>query len=132
MRSGTALLLTRAFVISTFRFPLTALLLRFTLSSCTAFLSEPITGSAAEGCLRPVEAVQTWLATAEICTGPVTPVLKGQRVQAVPLSAFSAAQIVKAVSNVPASTRCSSPGTRCARTLPRSPSTAEMQELARV
>jgi hypothetical protein len=49
------------------------------------------------GCrLRPVEAVQMWLAAAEICTGPVfRPVLKGQRVQAVPLSAFSA-QIVKA------------------------------------
>jgi site-specific recombinase XerD len=50
------------------------------------------------GCrLRPVEAVQMWLAATEICTGPVfRPVLQGQRVQAVPLSAFSAAQIVKA------------------------------------
>ena len=50
------------------------------------------------GCrLRPVEAVQSWLAAAEISTGPVfRPVLKGQRVQAEPLSAFSAAQIVKA------------------------------------
>ena len=80
MRSGTALLLTRAFFVSTFRFPLTALLLRFTLSSCTAFSSKPITGSAAEGCLRPVEAVQTWLAAAEICTGPAfRPVLKAAR-----------------------------------------------------
>jgi hypothetical protein len=36
-------------------------------------------------------------AAAEICTGPVfRPVLKGQRLQAVPLSAFSAGQIVKA------------------------------------
>ena len=50
------------------------------------------------GCrLRPVEAVQTWLAAAEISSGPVfRPVLKGQRVQAGPLSPFSAAQIVKA------------------------------------
>ena len=49
------------------------------------------------GCrLRPVEAVQAWLAAAEICTGPVfRSVAKGGRVQAVPLSAFSAAQIVK-------------------------------------
>ena len=49
------------------------------------------------GCrLRPVDAVQTWLGAAEICTGPVfRPVFKGQRLQAVPLSAFSAAQIVK-------------------------------------
>jgi site-specific recombinase XerD len=49
------------------------------------------------GCrLRPVDAVQTWLGAAEICTGPVfRPVFKGQRVQAVPLSAFSAAQIVR-------------------------------------
>jgi hypothetical protein len=47
--------------------------------------------------LRPVEAVQTWLATAEITDGPVfPPVFKGRRVQAVPLSALSAAQIVKA------------------------------------
>jgi site-specific recombinase XerD len=47
--------------------------------------------------LRPVEAVQSWLAAAEISAGPVfRPVLKGQRLQAVPLSAFSAAQIVKA------------------------------------
>jgi integrase len=49
------------------------------------------------GCrLRPVEAVQSWLAAAGIFFGPVfRPVLKGQRLQAVPLSAFSAAQIVK-------------------------------------
>jgi hypothetical protein len=45
--------------------------------------------------LRPVEAVRSWLA-AGISTGPVfRPVLKGGRVQAVPLSASSAAQIVK-------------------------------------
>ena len=50
------------------------------------------------GCrLRLVEAVQTWLAAAEISTRLVfRPVLKGQRVQAVPPSAFSAAAIVKA------------------------------------
>ena len=50
------------------------------------------------GCrLRPVEAVQSWLAAAEISAGPVfRPVLKGQRVQAVPLTPHSAAQIVKA------------------------------------
>jgi len=47
--------------------------------------------------LRPVEAVQTWLAAAEISTGPVfRPVPKGGRVQGVPLTPHSAAQIVKA------------------------------------
>jgi site-specific recombinase XerD len=46
--------------------------------------------------LRPVEAVQTWLAAAEISAGPVfRPVLKGGRVQDVPLSPFSAARVVK-------------------------------------
>jgi integrase len=46
--------------------------------------------------LRPVEAVQTWLAAAEISTGPIfRPVGKGDRVSAAPLSAFSAAEIVK-------------------------------------
>jgi site-specific recombinase XerD len=46
--------------------------------------------------LRPVEAVQAWLAAAEISDGPLfRPVLKGGRVQPEPLSAFSAAQIVK-------------------------------------
>ena len=46
--------------------------------------------------LRPVEAVQTWLAAAEISVGPLfRPVLKGGRLQSVSLSAFSAAQIVK-------------------------------------
>ena len=50
------------------------------------------------GCrLRPVEAVQIWTAAAGICTGPVfRPVLKRQRVQAVPLTPHSCAQIVKA------------------------------------
>jgi integrase len=50
------------------------------------------------GCrLRPVEAVQSWLAAAEISTGPVfRPVLKGRRVQAAPLTPHSCAQIVKA------------------------------------
>ena len=47
--------------------------------------------------LRPVEAVQTWLAAAEISTGPVfRAVKKGGRVQAVPLSSHGAAEIVKA------------------------------------
>jgi site-specific recombinase XerD len=46
--------------------------------------------------LRPVEAVQAWLAAAEISEGPLfRPVLKGGRIQSEPLSAFSAAQIVK-------------------------------------
>jgi site-specific recombinase XerD len=46
--------------------------------------------------LRPVEAVQAWLAAAEISDGPLfRPVLKGGRIQREPLSAFSAAQIVK-------------------------------------
>jgi site-specific recombinase XerD len=46
--------------------------------------------------LRPVEAVQAWLTAAEITEGPLfRPVLKGGRVQREPLSAFSAAQIVK-------------------------------------
>ena len=57
-RSGTAFLLiaVRAFFVSTLRFPLTVLLLRLPLSSCTTFSWNPITGSAAEGCLRPVQA----------------------------------------------------------------------------
>jgi integrase len=42
--------------------------------------------------LRPVEAVQTWLAVAEIGAGPLfRPVLKGGRLQCAPLSAHSAA-----------------------------------------
>ena len=46
--------------------------------------------------LRAVEAMQTWLAVAEISSGPLfRPVLKGGRLQPAPLSAFSAAQIVK-------------------------------------
>ena len=46
--------------------------------------------------LRPVEAVQSWLAAAEISASPVfRAVLKG-RVQAVPLTPHGAAQIVKA------------------------------------
>jgi site-specific recombinase XerD len=46
--------------------------------------------------LRPVEAVQAWMAAAEISEGPLfRPVLKGGRIQREPLSAFSAAQIVK-------------------------------------
>jgi integrase len=46
--------------------------------------------------LRPVEAVQGWIAAAEISEGPLfRPVLKGGRIQPEPLSAFSAAQIVK-------------------------------------
>ena len=45
--------------------------------------------------LRPVEAVQIWVAAAEISAGPMfRSVLKGQRVQAVPLTPHSAAQIV--------------------------------------
>jgi site-specific recombinase XerD len=49
------------------------------------------------GCrLRPVEAVQAWLAAAEISSGPVfRPVLKGGRLQEAALSAHSVAQIVK-------------------------------------
>jgi integrase len=46
--------------------------------------------------LRPVEAVQAWLTAAAISEGPLfRPVLKGGRIQPEPLSAFSAAQIVK-------------------------------------
>ena len=46
--------------------------------------------------LRPVEAVHTWLAAAEISNGPVfRPVLKGGRLQAAALTPHSAAQIVK-------------------------------------
>jgi len=46
--------------------------------------------------LRPVEAVQTWLAAAEISSGPVfRPVLKGSRLQAEPLTPHSVARIVK-------------------------------------
>jgi len=49
------------------------------------------------GCrLRPVEAVQIWLAGAGISTGPVfRPVLKGNRLQAAPLTDRSVAAIVK-------------------------------------
>jgi site-specific recombinase XerD len=44
--------------------------------------------------------VQTWLAAAEICTGPVfRPVLRGGHVQAVPLTPHSAGQIVKRYAN---------------------------------
>jgi len=43
--------------------------------------------------LRPVEAVQTWLAAAEISSGPLfRPVLKGGRIQPEALSTFSAAR----------------------------------------
>jgi site-specific recombinase XerD len=46
--------------------------------------------------LRPVEAVQTWLAAAEINDGPVfRPVLKGSRIQATALAAHAVAAIVK-------------------------------------
>jgi site-specific recombinase XerD len=46
--------------------------------------------------LRPVEAVQTWLAAAEISAGPLfRPVLKGGRIQPEALTAFSVALIVK-------------------------------------
>lgn len=46
--------------------------------------------------LRPVEAVQTWLAAAEINRGPVfRPVLKGSRPQSEPLTDRSVAKIVK-------------------------------------
>lgn len=46
--------------------------------------------------LRHVEAVQTWLAAAEINRGPVfRPVLKGSRLQSEPLSDRSVAKIVK-------------------------------------
>jgi integrase len=45
---------------------------------------------------RPVEAMQAWMAAAEISDGPLfPPVLKGGRIQREPLSAFSAAQFVK-------------------------------------
>jgi hypothetical protein len=45
---------------------------------------------------RPVEALQAWLTAASISTGPIfRPVGKGDRVSAAPLSAFSAAEIVK-------------------------------------
>ncbi len=45
---------------------------------------------------RPVEAVQTWLAAAEINDGPVfRPVLKGSRIQATTLAAHAVAAIVK-------------------------------------
>ncbi len=49
------------------------------------------------GCrLRPVEALVAWLAAAEISTEPIfRPVKKGGRVSGAPLSAFSAAEIVK-------------------------------------
>ena len=47
--------------------------------------------------LRPVEAVQSWLAAAEISSGPVfRAVKKGGRVLAVPLTPHGAAEIVKA------------------------------------
>jgi hypothetical protein len=46
--------------------------------------------------IRPEEAIQAWLAASGITDGPVfRPILKGDRLQATPLSAFSAAQIVK-------------------------------------
>jgi site-specific recombinase XerD len=46
--------------------------------------------------LRPVEAVQAWLAAAEISAGPVfRPVLKGDRLQEAPLSAYAGALIVQ-------------------------------------
>lgn len=46
--------------------------------------------------LRPVEAVQTWLAAAEISSGPVfRPVLKGGRMQQAALTPHSVALIVK-------------------------------------
>jgi integrase len=46
--------------------------------------------------LRPVEAVQMWLAAAEINSGPVfRPVLKGGRLEAAPLTDRSVAKIVK-------------------------------------
>jgi integrase len=45
--------------------------------------------------LRPVEAVQAWLAAAEIEGSLFRQVAKGGRIQPKPLSAFSAAQIVK-------------------------------------
>lgn len=46
--------------------------------------------------LRPVEAVETWLAAAEINNGPVfRPVLKGSRLQPASLTAGSVAAIVK-------------------------------------
>jgi hypothetical protein len=46
--------------------------------------------------LRPVEALQTWLAAASITTGPIfRPVGKGDSVSAASLSAFSAAELVK-------------------------------------
>jgi hypothetical protein len=46
--------------------------------------------------LRPVEALQAWLAAASITTDPIfRPVGKGDRVSAASLSAFSAAEIVK-------------------------------------
>jgi hypothetical protein len=46
--------------------------------------------------LRPVEALQAWLAAASITTGPIfRSVGKGDRVSAARLSAFGAAEIVK-------------------------------------
>ena len=46
--------------------------------------------------LRPVEALQAWLAAASITTGPIFhPVGKGDRVSPASRSAFSAAEIVK-------------------------------------
>jgi integrase len=46
--------------------------------------------------LRPVEAVQTWLAAAEINDGPVfRPVLKGGRLQPVALKDHAVAAVVK-------------------------------------
>ena len=46
--------------------------------------------------LRPVEAVQTWLAAAEINDGPVfRPVLKGGRLQSVALKDHAVAAVVK-------------------------------------
>ena len=46
--------------------------------------------------LRPVEAVQTWLAAAEISAGPVfRPVLKGDRLQPEQLQPHAAARLIK-------------------------------------
>jgi integrase len=47
--------------------------------------------------VRPVEAIQAWLAASGITEGPLfRPVGKGDRLQDAPLSTFSVAQIVKA------------------------------------
>ena len=65
--------------------------------------------------LRPVEAVQAWLAAAEISAGPVfRPVLKGGRVQGVPLTPHSAAQIVKRYAERAGLDPAALPATACA------------------